>query len=43
MRFALLPLTLCFISASFSAQAKVYKWIDENGQMHMSCALLYYL
>jgi len=34
MRFALLPLTLCFISASFSAQAKVYKWIDEDGQMH---------
>ncbi len=34
MRFALLTLFAFLISSSFSAQAKMYKWVDENGQMH---------
>ncbi|MCK4675756.1 MAG: DUF4124 domain-containing protein [Gammaproteobacteria bacterium] len=34
MRFALLTLFAVLISSSLSAQAKMYKWVDENGQMH---------
>ena len=34
MRFALLVLPAVLISSSFSVQAKLYKWVDENGQMH---------
>lgn len=36
MRFALyiLPLVLVLVLSSFSAQAKLYKWVDEEGQMH---------
>ncbi len=34
MRFALLSLSVILISGIFPAQAKLYKWVDENGQMH---------
>lgn len=34
MRFALLTLSVVIITSSFSVQAKMYKWVDENGQMH---------
>ena len=34
MRFALLTLFSVLISSSFSVQAKMYKWEDENGQVH---------
>ena len=34
MRCILLPLSLFLLSSSFSVQAKMYKWVDENGQMH---------
>ncbi len=34
MRFALLIFSAALISSSFSVQAKMYKWVDENGQMH---------
>ncbi len=34
MHFALLTLFAVLISSSFSVQAKMYKWVDENGQMH---------
>lgn len=34
MRFILLTLSAVFLSCSFSAQAVMYKWVDEDGQMH---------
>jgi hypothetical protein len=34
MRFTLLTLSALLLGCSFSAQAKMYKWVDENGQMH---------
>jgi len=34
MRFALLSLSVILLSIAFTAQAKMYKWVDENGQMH---------
>ena len=34
MRFVLLSLSVVLLCGSFSAQAKMYKWVDENGQMH---------
>jgi CRISPR/Cas system CMR subunit Cmr4 (Cas7 group RAMP superfamily) len=34
MRYTLLTLSVLLLSSSFCAQAKMYKWVDENGQMH---------
>lgn len=34
MRFTLVTLSVVLLSCSFSVQAKMYKWVDENGQMH---------
>jgi hypothetical protein len=34
MRFVLLTLTAVIISSVFPVQAKMYKWVDENGQIH---------
>jgi len=34
MRFTLLTLSVVLLGCAFSAQAKMYKWVDENGQMH---------
>lgn len=34
MRFALLTLSAMILFNPFVAQAKMYKWLDENGQMH---------
>ena len=34
MRIALFTLSAVLLSCSFSAQAKIYKWLDEEGQMH---------
>lgn len=34
MRFTLFTLSAVLISCAFSAQAKMYRWVDENGQMH---------
>lgn len=34
MRFSFLPLAIILASIAFSAQAKMYKWVDEDGQMH---------
>ena len=34
MRFVLLTFFAILFSSSFTAQAKMYKWVDENGQMH---------
>ncbi len=34
MRFTLFPIFVVLLSCAFSAQAKMYKWVDENGQMH---------
>ncbi|MBL4712719.1 MAG: DUF4124 domain-containing protein [Gammaproteobacteria bacterium] len=34
LRFVLSALTAIIISSSFVAQAKMYKWADENGQIH---------
>lgn len=34
MRFPFLSLAVILMSTTFSAQAKMYKWVDENGQMH---------
>jgi len=34
MRFTLFTLSAVLISCTFSVQAKMYKWVDENGQMH---------
>jgi hypothetical protein len=34
MRFVLLSLSVILLSSPFTVQAKMYKWVDENGQMH---------
>lgn len=34
MRFVLLTFSAILLSSPFVAQAKMYKWVDENGQMH---------
>ncbi len=34
MRYALFSLSAIILVCSFSAQAKMYKWVDENGEMH---------
>ncbi len=34
MRFSFLPLAIILASSAFSAQAKMYKWVDDEGQMH---------
>ena len=34
MRFTLVTLSVVLLSFTYSAQAKMYKWVDENGQMH---------
>ena len=34
MRFTLFTLCVVLLSGSFSAQAKMYKWTDEEGQIH---------
>ncbi len=34
MRFPFLALAIILAGSVFSAQAKMYKWVDENGQMH---------
>lgn len=34
MRFTLFAVSVVLLSCVFSAQAKMYKWVDENGQMH---------
>jgi hypothetical protein len=34
MRFTIFPIFVVLLSCAFSAQAKMYKWVDENGQMH---------
>jgi len=34
MRFTLLALSAVLLASSFSVQAKTYKWVDDNGQMH---------
>ena len=34
MRFTLFTLSVVLFSCAFSAQAKMYKWVDEDGQMH---------
>lgn len=34
MRFLFLVTTAVLLSSSFAVQAKMYKWIDEDGQMH---------
>ena len=34
MRFALYILPVVLVLSSFSAQAKMYKWVNEEGQMH---------
>lgn len=36
MRFTLFTLSAVLLSGSFSAQAKMYKWTDEEGQIHFS-------
>jgi len=34
MRFSFLALALAILSCSFFVQAKMYKWADEDGQIH---------
>ena len=34
MRLSLITLSVLLLSTTFSVQAKMYKWIDEDGQMH---------
>ena len=34
MRFALFTLSVVLVASSFFVQAKMYKWVDEEGQMH---------
>lgn len=34
MRFILLTVSAILLTCTFSAQAKMYKWVDENGQVH---------
>jgi len=36
MRFLFFPLAIILASSFFSAQAKMYKWVDDEGQMHFS-------
>lgn len=36
MRPVLLVTSIVLIGSAFSAQATMYKWMDENGQMHFS-------
>lgn len=34
MRFTLIALSAFLLSTAFTVQAKMYKWVDEDGQMH---------
>jgi len=34
MRFTIFTLSAILLSSSFASQAKMYKWVDEEGQMH---------
>jgi len=34
MRFSFLPLAIILASAAFSAQANMYRWVDDEGQIH---------
>ena len=34
MRFVFFALPVVLLSCAFSVQAKMYKWVDENGDMH---------
>ncbi len=34
MRFPVLSLAIILLSSTFCAQAKMYKWVDDEGQMH---------
>ncbi len=34
MQNRIIPLLVVFFAATFSVQAKLYKWVDENGQTH---------
>ena len=34
MRFTLFTLSVVLLSGSFSAQAKMYKWVDDDSQVH---------
>jgi len=34
MRFSVLSLSLLLLGSSTAVQAKMYKWVDENGQVH---------
>ncbi len=34
MRFTLFTLSVFLLSAAFTVQARMYKWVDEDGQMH---------
>jgi hypothetical protein len=34
MRFSILALAVIILSSAFSVQAKMYKWVDEDGQIH---------
>jgi hypothetical protein len=34
IRFVLLSFSVILLSSPLAAQAKMYKWVDENGQMH---------
>ena len=34
MRFTLFTFSVVLLICSFSAQAKIYKWVDEEGQVH---------
>lgn len=34
MRFILLTVSAVILTCAFSVQAKMYKWVDENGQVH---------
>jgi len=34
MRFILLTVSAILLTCTFSVQAKMYKWVDENGQVH---------
>lgn len=33
-RFVLISLSVTLLSSAFAVQATMYKWVDENGQMH---------
>ena len=34
MRLTLFTFSAIILCSSFSAQAKMYKWVDDDGQMH---------